>query len=139
MLTVEASPLVGHAASFSETLKYRNVIFKYLPRFEIEIHLFEGQGSHNCGWNLCYSSFYSIFKTGFLKVLNNCPFFLRIKTWWNPGLDFPDFDFKKNVSFEFISCQFDFSILNFWRQKYRVQYLERKFIKKLYNEWAFFR
>jgi len=30
-LTVEASPLVGHAASFSETLKYRNVIFKYLP------------------------------------------------------------------------------------------------------------
>ena len=47
--TVEASPLVGHAASFSKTLKYGNMIFKYLPRFEIEIHLFEGQGSHNCG------------------------------------------------------------------------------------------
>ena len=121
MLTVEASPLVGHAASFSKSLKYGTMIFKYLPRFEIEIHLFEGQRSHNCGWNLCYSSFYSIFKTGFLKVLNNCPFFLRIKTWWNPGLEFPDFDLKISVfNLSRVSLIFQFWIFDAKNSEYSI-------------------
>ena len=48
------------------------------------------------------------------KSFKQLSLFSQNKDLVKPRLGIPRFWFK-NLGFEFISCQFDFSILNFWR------------------------